>query len=125
MALDYLAPLDIETDQADDCHNGWKQLKLMLEGDGRQALQALMDNGAMTEKSMKTLHAALDATGTTIKSEEHFWAHQDELLSDVRQLPCKGIHALSWCTCNLITQCWFPHAQSQEMLKLMVLQHAV
>ena len=28
--LNYLDALDIETEQADDHHNGWKQLKLMF-----------------------------------------------------------------------------------------------
>ena len=40
-ALDYLDALDIETEQADDCHKGWKQLKLMFEGKDREALQTL------------------------------------------------------------------------------------
>ena len=35
-ALDYLDALDIETDEADNCHKGWKHLKLMLEGDDRR-----------------------------------------------------------------------------------------
>ena len=74
---------------------------------------------------MKTPHATLDSIGTTIKSEQHFWAYRDELPSDVRQLPGEGIHALSQCICNLITKCWFPYAETQEMLKLMVLQHVV
>ena len=56
---------------------------------------------------------------------EHFWNFQDELLSDVCQLPDKGIQALSTHITNLITQCKFPHAQIQEMLKIIVLQHTV
>ena len=47
------------------------------------------------------------------------------LLSDVRQLPGKGIHALSTHICNLVSQCKLPQAETQEMLKIMVLQHAV
>ena len=43
-AHDYLDALDIEPDQADDNHQGWKQLKLMFEGEDRQALQTLIDN---------------------------------------------------------------------------------
>ena len=123
-ALDYLYALDIETDQADDHHKGWKQLKLMFKGDDRQAPQTLIDNSTILEDNMKTPHTTLDAIGTTIKSEEHFWAHRDELL-DVRQLPREGIHELSQHICNLVTQCKFPHAETQEMLKFMVLQHAV
>ena len=37
-ALDYLDALDIETNEANNCCKGWKQLKLMFEGDDRQAL---------------------------------------------------------------------------------------
>ena len=77
-ALDYLDALDNETDEADVSHKGWKQLKLMFEDDDRQALQSLIDNSTITEESMKTPWWALDATGTTIKSEKHFWAFQDD-----------------------------------------------
>ena len=109
-ALNYLDALD--TDQADDHHKGWKQLKLMFKGDDRKALQTLTDEGTIMENIMKTPHATLDAIGTTIKSKDHFWAHWDELLSNVRQLPGKGIHVLSQCICNLITQCKFPNAKT-------------
>ena len=80
----------------------------MFEGDDRQALQSLKDNGTIMEECMKTPWHALDDIETTIKSEEHFWAFWDELLSDIRQLPSEGIHALSTCICNFITQCKFP-----------------
>ena len=73
-AIDYLDALDIEDDEADNCHKGWKQLKLMFEGNDRQALQSLIDNGTIMQENMKTAWHTLDATGTTIKSKEHFWA---------------------------------------------------
>ena len=76
-------------------------------------------------EDMKKSRAALDATGTTIKSDEHFWAHRDELVSDIRQQPGEGIHAPSQCISNLVTQCRFTHPETQEMLKIMVLQCAV
>ena len=56
----------------------------MFEGDDRQALQSLIDSGTITEESMKTPQHAIDAVWTTIKSEEHFWAFCDELLSNIR-----------------------------------------
>ena len=34
-ALDYLDTLDIEPEVADESHKGWKQLKLMFEGEDR------------------------------------------------------------------------------------------
>ena len=108
-ALDYLDTLDIELDEADDTHKGWKQLKLMFEGEDRKALQTLIHNGVVTPEHMKTPRAALDATATTIKSEDHFWALSDKLVSDLQQQPGAGIHALSQCICNLITKSKFTH----------------
>ena len=55
---------------------------------------------------------ALDAIGTAIKAEEHFWHFQDELLSNVCQLPDEGIHALSTYISTLIAQCKFSHGQT-------------
>ena len=43
-ALDNLDALGINPDQADDNCKGWKQLKLMFEGEDRQALQTHIDN---------------------------------------------------------------------------------
>ena len=96
----------------------------MFEGKDREVLQTLTDNGTITE-NMKTPCAALNAISMTIKAEEHFWAHRDELLSNVRQQPNEGLHALSQCMCNLVTKCRFPHAQTKDMLKIMFLQHKV
>ena len=79
----------------------------------------------MTTDQMKTPRAALDATATTIKSEEHFWAHRDELVSDLQQQPGEGIHGLDQHICDLVTKSKFMHAPTKEMLKIMVLQHAV
>ena len=124
-ALDYLDALDIETDEADDCHKGWKQLKFMFKGDDRYALKSLLDNSTIMEESMKMPQHTLDAIGTTIKSEEHFWTFWDKLLSDVRHLPGEGIHVLSMPICKLISQWKFHQADTQEILKIMVLQHAV
>ena len=47
-ALDYLDALDIELETADQSCKGWKQLKLMFEGEDRKALQNLLDSGVMT-----------------------------------------------------------------------------
>ena len=90
-ALDYLEALDIEPEVADESHKGWKQLKLMYEGEDRKALQSLIDSSVMTAEHMLKPKATLDAIGTTIKSEEHFWAQWDELMSDLQQLPDEGL----------------------------------
>ena len=63
----------------------------MFEGEDRKALQTIIDNGVMTPEHMKTSRATLDAIATTIKSEEHFWAHRDEVVSDLQQQPGEGI----------------------------------
>ena len=97
----------------------------MFEGEDRQALQTLIDNGTMTPEHMNTPKATLDAIVTAIKSEEHFWAYRDEPLSDVQQQPGEGIHVLSQCICDLVTKSKFAHSATQEMFKLIVLQHAV
>ena len=76
----------------------------MFKGEDRKALQTLIDNGLMTTEHMKTPRAIFDSIATTIKLEEHFWAHRDELLSDLQQQPGEGIHALSQHICALITQ---------------------
>ena len=114
--LDYLDVLDIELDEADESSKGWKQLKLMFEGEDRKVLQTLIDNGVITSEHMKTPRAALDAIATTIKLEEHFWAHRDELVSDFQQ-PGEGIHVLSQHICDLITKSKFMHGPTIEMLR--------
>ena len=81
--VDYVDALDIELDEADESCKGWKQLKLMFKGEDRKALQTFIDNGVMTTEHMKTTRATLDAIATSIKSEEHFWAHRDELVSEL------------------------------------------
>ena len=100
-------------------------MKLMFEGEDRKALQNLIDNGVVTAEHMLTPKAVLDAIVTTIKSEEYFWAHRDKLMSDLQQQPDEGIHALSQHICDLITKSKSTHAPTVEMIKIMVLQHAV
>ena len=115
-ALDYLDALDIEPDCAGDICKGWKQLKVMFEGEDRQVLQTLIDNNTITSEDMKTPEATIDAIATTTKSEEHFWAHRNELISNVRQQPGDRIHALSQHICDLVTKSKFTHSPTQEML---------
>ena len=76
-------PFDIELDEADESCKGWKELNLMFEGEDRKALQTLIDNHVMTTEHMMTPRATLDVLATTIKSEDHFLAHRDELVSDL------------------------------------------
>ena len=66
-ALDYLEAFNIDTNEADDWHTGWKKLKMMFEGEDRQTCQSLVDNGTITPESERTPQLALDAIVNTIK----------------------------------------------------------
>ena len=70
-ALDYLEALDIDTDEADNWHTCWKQLKMMFNGEDGQTFQSLNDNGTITSENQKMPWGALDAISTTIKANEH------------------------------------------------------
>ena len=50
----------------------------MSEGDDRQALQFLIDNGTITEESMKPPGLPWVLLEQLFKSEEHFWAFQGQ-----------------------------------------------
>ena len=67
----------------------------------------------------------LKAIQSVIKEDVHFWHHREELLTDLQQLPNEGIHALSTHIITLVGKCRFPLQEVKEMMKLMVLQHAV
>ena len=51
--LNYLDAPDIMHDQADNNHKGWKQFKVMFEGEDRLALQILMDDQTIMPEDMK------------------------------------------------------------------------
>ena len=68
---------------------------------------------------------ALKAIQLVIKEDDHFWHHRVELLTDLWQLPDKGIHALSTHIITLVGKCRFPLQEIKEAMKLMVLHHAV
>ena len=85
--LDYLETLDIDPEAQDDARHGWKQIKMMFQGEDRQALQSLIDNNTITPEDQKTPKHALKAIQSCIKEEEHFWHFRDEVMSDFRQQP--------------------------------------
>ena len=61
--LDYQEVLNINNDEADDQHTGWKQLKMMFKGEDRQTLQSLINNGTMPVEHQKMLWEALNVMG--------------------------------------------------------------
>ena len=78
---------------------------MMFKDVDQQTLQSLIKNGTITVGSQKIPKQVLDVTGTTIKSE-------DELLSDVHQLPNEGIHGLNICITTLISPVQMPPPQN-------------
>ena len=91
---------------------GWHQLKMMFEGEDRQTVQSLTNNGTITPEHQKMPCNSFDAISTTIKAKEHFWHFWD-----VCQHPNEGIHALSTCICTLITQCKLAHPRPRKCLQ--------
>ena len=123
--LDYLETLDIDPEAQNDARCGWKQIKMMFQGEDRQALQSLIDNNTITPEDQKTPKHALKAIQSCIKEEEHFWHFRDEVMSDFRQQPEEQIHALNTRITTLVNNCAFQDQQTKDTIKLMLLQHAV
>ena len=98
---------------------------MMFEDEDGLALQTLIDNQTITPAAQRTPSLALKAIQSVIKEDVHFWHHRDELLTDLRQLPNEGIHALSTCINTIIGKCNLPSQEIKDFLKLMVLQHSV
>ena len=47
-AVNYLEAPDIDPDQEDETKRGWRQIKMMFQGEDRQALQTLLNNNTIT-----------------------------------------------------------------------------
>ena len=97
----------------------------MFEDKDCIALQTLNDNQTISPDAQQTPSLVLKAIQSVIKEDVHFWHYRDELLTDLQQLPNEGIHALSTCIITLVGKCRFPLQEVKELMKLMVLQHAV
>ena len=124
-ALDFLEALDIDPEAEDQNKHEWCQIKMMFKGEDHQALQTLIDNNTVTPEAQKTPAQALKAIQCIIKEDIPFWHHCDQLLSDFHQLPEEGVHALSNRICTTITKCQFSNQEVREIMKIMVLEHAV
>ena len=123
--LDFLEALDIDPNVEDQGKRGCGQIKMMFEDVDCLALQTLIDNQTITPAAQQTPSLALKAIQSVMKEDVHFWHDRDELLTDLQQLPNKGIHALSTCITTIIGKCSFPSQEIKDMMKLMVLQHTV
>ena len=80
---------------------------MMFQDEDRQALQTLLHNNTITPQDQLTPTLALNAIQTTRKEDEHFWHLRDELFSNVRQEPHKGIHTLNNRITTLVNNCKF------------------
>ena len=98
---------------------------MMFEDEDCLALQTLIDSQTIFPDAQQTPSLALKAIKSVIKEDVHFWHHRDELLTDLQQLPDEGIHASSTCIITFMSKCKFPLQEVKELMKLMVLQHAV
>ena len=123
--LDYLETLDIDPETQDDNRHGWKQIKMMFQGEDRQTLQSLIDNNTITPEDQKTPKHVLKAIQSCIKEEKHFWHFRDEVMSDFRQQLEEQIHALNTRITTLVNNCAFQDQQTKDTIKLMLLQQAV
>ena len=65
-ALDFLEALDIDPEVADQNKCGWRQIKMMFEGEDCQALQTLIDNNTVTPEAQQTPAQALKAIQSVI-----------------------------------------------------------
>ena len=97
----------------------------MFEGEDHQALQTLTENETILPDAHWTPTLALKAIQSVIKEDVHFWHQRDQLLSDLCQLPEEGIYGLSKRINTLVSKYKFPNEEVKEIIKIMVLQHAV
>ena len=97
----------------------------MFKGEDCQALQTLIDNKTITPEAQRTPALALRAIQSVIKEDVHFWYHHNQILPDLQQLPEECVHALSNRICTIISKCQFPNEEVREIMKVMVLQHAI
>ena len=98
---------------------------MMFQGEDRQALQTLIDDNTITPEDQLTPTHALKAIQSCTEDEEHFWHFKDEVMSNFHQQPNEQIHALNNRITTLVNNCRFQDHQTKEMIKLMLLQHAV
>ena len=70
--LGFLETLNIDPERQDENKCGWKQIKMMFQGDDRQTLQTMIDNNTTTPEDQQTPTRALKAIQSCIKDKEHF-----------------------------------------------------
>ena len=71
-AIDLLEGL-VKNPNKDETKWSWHQIKMMFEGEDRQALQTLLENKTITSEDQLIASHTLNVMHTSIKEEEHFW----------------------------------------------------
>ena len=123
--IDNLETLDIDPEREDENKKGWKQIKMMFTGEDRHALQTMIDNNTITPEDQLTPIHVLEAIQTMIKEEEHYCHYRDEIMIVIRQQPNEQIHTLNTRNATLVNNCRFQDQQTTEIIKIMLLQHAI
>ena len=98
---------------------------MTFKGEDHQALQTLINNQPISRHAQQTPPLGLKAIQSVIKEAVHFWHCCDQLLSDLCKLAEEGICTLSNSLNTLVSKCKFPREEVKEIIKVMVLQHAV
>ena len=70
--LDYLETLDIDPEAQDDTKHGWKQIKMMFQGEDSQALQSLIDIKPSLLSIRRPLHMHLKPSNHALKKKSIF-----------------------------------------------------
>ena len=107
MVLYFLKTLDINPERQDENKHGWKQIKMMFQGDDRETLQNMIDNNTISQEDQQTPTRALKTIQSCIKDEEHFWYFRDKVRSNIQQQANEQIHALNTRITTLVINCRF------------------
>ena len=100
---------------------GWKQFRMMFEGEDCQALQTLINNSTISPEDP---HKSLSYHTNNNKRRALCHCH-NEILLNLQQKSDEGIHFVNnWIT-TLINNAKFTHTETKETLYVMLLQHAI
>ena len=75
----FLETLDTDPNKEDESKWGWHQIKMMFQGEDRQALQTLLENSTITPEDQFIPPHAPNKIQISITEEEHFLHYRDEL----------------------------------------------
>ena len=82
-AADFPKALGIVPEKKDLTKEGWRQIKMMFEGEDCQAIQTLLYSNTITAEDQYIPIQTLSAIKTANKEEKYFWHDYDEVLCDL------------------------------------------